>query len=133
MESDKRKIVIFSILMISFLAFSFHLYTSLPVKSYTISSDCETGKMLWQKYNCSACHQIYGLGGFLGADLTNEYSLRGEEFIKAFLKTGTETMPNFNLSDREIAQMISYLKNVDASGKADPRTFVLHANGTIEQ
>ena len=59
--------------------------------------------MVWQKYNCQSCHQLYGLGGYLGPDLTNVYSAKGkgELFIKAFLHAGTKQMPSFDLSKEE--------------------------------
>ncbi len=117
-------------------AFGFYtcfLYSSLPVKDYTIDNQSVIGKQIWQKYNCNACHQIYGLGGYLAPDLTNEYSYRDSNFIKAFLKNGTDIMPNFNLTDEEIISLLAYLNTIDRSGKSDPRTFKINGNGTIKQ
>ncbi len=94
------------------------------------------GKLIWQKYNCGACHQVYGLGGFLGPDLTNEYTARDTAFIKLFLKDAsvfTPVMPVFNMPESEMDALLSYLKSIDASGKSDLRTFKVNSNGTIEQ
>jgi nitric oxide reductase subunit C len=93
------------------------------------------GKLLWQKYNCNACHQIYGLGGYLGPDLTNVYSHKGKgpDYIRTFLQHGTDIMPDFKLNDTEVNALVTYLQAVDATGTSDPKTFKIHADGTIEQ
>ena len=116
-----------------FLIYSGYLYTHLPHKVVQKDKKVSKGKLLWQDYNCNACHQVYGLGGFLGPDLTNEYSLRGPVFIRTMLQNGTAVMPQFNMTEEEIDDISSYLKDVDASGKADPRTFRIHEDGTISQ
>ncbi len=133
MASDRQKNIIITLLIAAFLLYSFYLYSTLPVQRYRSSEVSDRGKMVWQRYNCISCHQIYGLGGYLGPDLTNVYSFRGKDYIKAFLMTGTPTMPNFNLSDEDMNDLISYLNNIDSSGKSDPRTFTIKPDGTIEQ
>ncbi len=96
-----------------------------------MSSEADKGKEIWQQKNCNACHQIYGLGGFLGPDLTNVYSQRSEAYIKAFLQNGTLVMPKFNLSESDMNYLISFLKNIDASGSSDPKNIILNLDGTI--
>lgn len=133
MLSGKLKNSTAASLIVGFLVYSGHLYTSLPVRSNIATEETRKGKLVWQQYNCTACHQVYGLGGYLGPDLTNTYSLKGPAFIKAFLQGGTLTMPNFHLNRQEMETLIAYLQNIDESGKADPRTFTINTNGTIEQ
>lgn len=133
MLSEQKKIIIGGILALSFFSYSFSLYLAPPVKKNVVSAATSDGKLLWQQYNCTACHQVYGLGGFLGPDLTNTYSLRGPLYIKAFLQSGTVTMPNFHFNEKELNALLAYLQNMDASGKADPKTFIISSNGTIEQ
>jgi nitric oxide reductase subunit C len=133
MASDRQKNIIITLLIAAFLLYSFYLYSTLPIQKYRSNEVSDRGKMVWQRYNCIACHQVYGLGGYLGPDLTNVYSIRGKDYIKAFLMAGTPTMPNFNLSDAEMNDLISYLNNIDSSGKSDPRTFTIKPDGTIEQ
>lgn len=133
MASDKNKIIVATLLLAFFLIYSFYLYSSLPVKNYSVTAETDKGKSVWQQYNCNACHQVYGLGGYLGTDLTNIYSLKGTGYIKAFLQSGTDVMPNFHLNEKEINALLAYLKNIDASGKSDPRTFILNYDGTIKQ
>ena len=127
----KQIVFIFSFLVISFLIYSTFIYSNLPFKSIEVSEQVVKGKEVWQRYNCNSCHQIYGLGGFLGPDLTNIYSKRPVEYIKAFLLGGTVVMPKFNLSDTEINCLISFFKNIDSTGSADPNKIILNLDGTI--
>lgn len=128
---------IFLTMCLAFIVFSSTIY----IKPYILnqykknpelkaSSD---GRLVWQKYNCQSCHQLYGLGGYLGPDLTNVYSAqgKGELFINAMLKTGTPKMPVFHLSEIEQTQLIAFLKTTDASGSADPRNFTTLYDGMI--
>ena len=133
MASDRQHFIIITVLMASFLSYSIYLYSALPVKPQPLNKEADSGKLTWQKYNCNACHQVYGLGGYLGPDITNVYSVRGPAYIQAFLKNGTVIMPNFHLTEKESNDLLSFLKAIDASGKSDPKTFILHDDGTIEQ
>ena len=130
---DRPKFLLISVLLISFLSYSFYLYTALPVKAPAFNAEADSGKLTWQKYNCNACHQLYGLGGYLGPDITNIYSVKGPAYTQAFLQNGTDIMPNFHLNAKEISDLLAFLKAVDATGKSDPKTFTLHQDGTIEQ
>lgn len=133
MFADRQKIAVLSLLITSFLLYSFSIYISPPQKNEAVSLQATRGKLAWQRYNCVACHQVYGLGGYLGPDLTNTYSQKGAAYIKVFLANGTATMPNFHLSDAEIAALLAYLQQVDASGSADPRSYTIQPDGTIQQ
>ena len=74
----------------------------------------------WQQKNCQSCHQVYGLGGYLGPDLTNVASTpgKGEQYMKVFIRYGTGKMPNFHLSDSETDNLVAFLKWIDKSGKS---------------
>lgn len=133
MIRDTYKAIIALLLVTGYAGYSIHIYTDLPQASGTVDARVEQGKKLWQSYNCIACHQIYGLGGYLGPDLTNTYSLKGAAYIRAFLESGTNVMPNFNLSNEEMDALTAYMKDIDKTGNAAPSSFKLHLNGTIEQ
>ena len=124
--------IVLVLFVAAYLIYSFTLYTSLPVKQCIVDKRAENGKLVWQKYNCNSCHQLYGLGGYIGPDLTNVYSKRSEAFIKAFLKNGTTAMPNFNINDYEMDCLLKYFNTIDNSGKSDPRNFRINNDGTIE-
>lgn len=78
------------------------------------------GWKTWQANNCQTCHQLYGLGGYLGPDLTNVASdtLKQEKYLTILIKYGTGKMPNFNLTDSEVTNVIAFLKWIDRSGKS---------------
>ena len=75
------------------------------------------GKELFQQHNCTSCHQLYGLGGYLGPELTSAYSdpQRGELYMRAFLQAGGPRMPKYGFSKEEIDALISYLNYVDGT------------------
>ena len=129
--------IIFILLSILYLSFSFSIYvgpSNVSGDSTTHSSAGE-GKLVWQKYNCQSCHQLYGLGGYLGPDLTNIYSEQGKgpSYIVGMVRAGTMQMPAFSLSANEEKLLLEFLKAADASGNADPRGFKTHYSGMIER
>lgn len=90
-----------------------------------------SGKRIWQQHNCSSCHQLYGLGGYLGPDLTNVYHRGGEAYIRAMIKSGTAVMPAFDLPDHEIEDVVAFLKTIDRTGNADPANYIVKPDGMI--
>lgn len=130
-----KSLNIFFALVILFLLYSFNIYIQPSTLSNSNNStNFSNGKLVWQKYNCQSCHQLYGLGGYLGPDLTNEMSKpNAEKIVEIILKNGIGIMPAFNLSIDEEAILISFLKAVNKTGNADPRSFKSNNNGTIEQ
>lgn len=133
MSTDRNKLLIFLLLFTGFLSYSFIIYTNLEKEEIPVSTQAAQGKLLWQKYNCTSCHQFYGLGGHLGPDLTNVYGKRSPEYITAFIKYGTPVMPNFHLNEQEIEALLAFLEQTNASGNSDPRTYRLKYDGTIIQ
>lgn len=113
----------------AFSAFVFQANSGAPVAA---TVEAKEGRLLFQKYNCIACHQFYGLGGNLGPDLTNS-AAKGDDYVKAFLKSGSRTMPNFNLTEKEINALVEFLKYTNTTGSADPRSFTLTPYGTASQ
>lgn len=113
------KVVAFGSLFGLYLLYSIIVYTR-GTKNIVIPAAEEQvlinkGKQLFQQYNCIACHQVYGLGGYLGPELTTAYSdrSRGELYMRAFLKAGGQRMPDFHFNNEDINALISYLKYVD--------------------
>ena len=110
-------------LFIAFIIYTCLVYNYCDKKNTNDSIPDEhalAGWKSWQKNNCQSCHQIYGLGGFMGPDLTNVTSdtAKNETYLRIFLKYGTGKMPNFNLSDTEVDNLIAFLKWVDKSGNS---------------
>jgi len=131
----KKNIGVIAILLTVFAVYNFFIYTStnqmIPIK---LSTKAIKGQQLWQKNNCWSCHQIYGLGGYLGPDLTNIYSdtLKGPSYIKAFLNSGIKSMPKFNFSDKESEAIIAYLKTIDSTGYYPNYDAEIQANGWVK-
>lgn len=102
-----------------FGVYNFIIYTDSD-KSYNhqLSPRAMQGQTLWQENNCFTCHQLYGLGGYLGPDLTNIYSAKGKGsvYIKSILNSGINSMPKFNFSENEKEALVTYLKEVDSTG-----------------
>ena len=131
--ADKIKVGILAVLSILFFCYTAYLYNrnSDPNAHSGLMSD--KGKQIWQDKNCTACHQIYGLGGYLGPDLTNVYSHRPKDFIISRIQYGTDIMPAYQLSETQIEEILAYLKSLDESGIASPAKLKLNIDGTIER
>ncbi len=128
---------VFIILFSFFFLFSLWIYAIPLFSSYQKppkeSKSIANGRLVWQKYNCHTCHQLYGLGGYLGPDLTNTYSRNkeNETYLKGIIKSGVRQMPKFNLTDDETRELLAFLKDVDASGTADVNSYQPEINGTF--
>ena len=118
-QKTKYNFFIITILITLFVVFNGLIYTSNenenPIK---LTEQGLHGQRLWQENNCWSCHQTYGLGGYLGPDLTNVYSAenKGPLYIKAFLNSGVKAMPKFNFSEAEKEALVTYLKFIDSTG-----------------
>lgn len=102
-----------------YFIYSFFVYTQKSESieaNKTITPLAIEGRLVFQKYNCISCHQLYGLGGYLGPDLTNVISNKGNYYVSAVIKNGMLKMPNLNLQDDEIESLVEYLSFADSSG-----------------
>ncbi|MCX6311218.1 MAG: cytochrome c [Bacteroidetes bacterium] len=136
--SLKTKRLIFGIL------FSFFFLYTIAVDTIGTSKDdgerwltekAKKGKLVFQEYNCTACHQIYGLGGYMGPDLTNVISTpgKGPIYAKAFLQAGSQRMPNFQLSEEKMEELIEFLTYIDKTGISPVKKFKTNFDGTISE
>ncbi|WP_461491435.1 c-type cytochrome [Pontibacter sp. HJ8] len=131
--SPTGQLGIYCSLFAAFLAFSGYVYVA-EVPAVPVGANQELavqGKQLWQQHNCSSCHQLYGLGDYLGPDLTNVVSDKGIPYAKAIMQGGTGTMPDFKLSDQEITALLAFLEHADHTGKAGRQHFGVDAFGQI--
>lgn len=83
-----------------------------------ITPDVIAGKDVWHAQNCINCHTLLGEGAYYAPDLTKITEQRGAPYLTAFLKDPSQfyseekhrrLMPNPNLNDEQIAQLISFL------------------------
>ena len=112
-----NKILVFVILFITFIAYTSWVYTNGTNRATTMTAEQQLGKKIWQDYNCQSCHQIFGLGGYLGPELTTVISdsTRGELYARTILQNGSIRMPDFHFNPQQINAIIGYLKYVDAN------------------
>ena len=125
----------FMTLCLAFIPYSVYVYTRGTEASHVapMSDEARVGQQLFQEHNCVACHQFYGLGGYMGPDLTNVVSNRGSAYARAFLMSGTQRMPNFNLNDAELDAMIAFLEFVDTTGRYPADEYRVNWFGTVVQ
>ena len=119
MENSKKYLLLLTLLVSIFSIYNFTIYTSKSdYGTIRLSKKAIKGENIWLKNNCNSCHQLYGLGGYLGPDLTNIYSTKGkgEVYIKAFIESGVKSMPKFDLSENEKEDLVQFLKEVDQTG-----------------
>jgi len=83
-----------------------------------ITEDVIEGKHVWHRNNCINCHTLFGEGAYYAPDLTKITKQRGEAYLTAFLRDPSQfyseeihrrIMPNPNLDDTEIRQVIAFL------------------------
>ena len=93
----------------------------------------KVGQALYQEMNCIACHQLYGLGGHMGPDLTNVVSAadKGVDYARAFIENGTSKMPDYNLSEAQVDALVQFLEFVDSSGTYPPKHPEIRWYGTV--
>ena len=112
--------LILGVLLCLFISYNISLYfhKQLGSSGTMLTEQAVKGEQLWQDNNCTACHQIYGLGGYLGPDLTNVISHpnKGEAYAKAFFNSGIQSMPKFDFNEDEKQALIAFLKEVDQTG-----------------
>ena len=74
------------------------------------------GTRVWENNNCIGCHTLLGEGAYFAPELGNVYKRRGPDFIKAWIKSqptgvpGRRQMPNFHLTDKELDDLVAFLK-----------------------
>ncbi|MGP8214514.1 MAG: c-type cytochrome [Bacteroidia bacterium] len=134
--NKKTKWLLFTLLFLAYIVFTAlvdTIGTADDKGAAYLSPSAKKGKLLFQKYNCGACHQIYGLGGYMGPDLTNVMSipLIGETYARSILANGTNKMPNFKLTPEEIDDLIAYFLYVDKTGISPVKKFQINSDGTV--
>ncbi|MCE5181412.1 MAG: cytochrome c [Betaproteobacteria bacterium] len=100
------------------VALTFDTMQVLPKRDHreNITPAVERGKMVWEKNDCIGCHTLLGEGAYFAPELGNVYKRRGGEFVKSWIKSmptkvpGRRQMPQFNLTDQELDDMVAFLK-----------------------
>ena len=80
------------------------------------------GRDVWYERACQTCHSLFGLGGHLGPDLTDVVERRGAGYVEYMVVEGMPGMPAFDLTERELDELIAYLAAVGTTGDYPPRS-----------
>lgn len=131
-----KKYPLFLLLLLClFLVYNYIIYTSKEnYGKIHLSQKAINGENIWLKNNCNSCHQLYGLGGYLGPDLTNVYSFRKKNVshLKFMFNSGIKNMPQFNFNEKEKEELIQFLKEIDQTGYYPNMNTKINANGWVE-
>ncbi|MFV5215003.1 c-type cytochrome [Azonexus caeni] len=101
-----------------FLALTYDTNQALPKRdnSQNLTPEVIAGKKIWETRNCIGCHTLLGEGAYFAPELGNVYVRRGPDFIKAWIQAqptgapGRRQMPQFHLSDKELDDLVAFLK-----------------------
>jgi len=119
MHATRTTLVVATLLSaIVFLGMTVDTLRRMPARTHSnqLSERVIEGKWLWQRYDCNDCHTILGIGGYYAPDVTKSYSIRGEAWLRQFLKEPAKMypagrqMPNFHFTDAQIDSLVAYLQ-----------------------
>ncbi|MBS0465362.1 MAG: c-type cytochrome [Proteobacteria bacterium] len=91
-----------------------------PGSTLAIAPQARQGQALFRSHGCQSCHALYGMGGFLGPDLTNAARRVPPARLDELLQTGSGPMPAYRLGASDRAALWAYLQAVDATGQGTP-------------
>jgi nitric oxide reductase subunit C len=103
-----------------FIALTIDTHRQIPALTNThlMTDQVVAGKKVFYRENCINCHTLMGEGSYYAPDLTKITQLRGAGYLTAFLQDPSRfyserehrrLMPNPNLSDEKIEQVIAFL------------------------
>lgn len=126
---------IYSMLVCVYAIFSIHTFAwqgeGAKHSSKGDSDKYRMGKKIWQENNCQSCHQIFGLGGFLGPDLTG-VSLMGLDHFHAIVVSGNSVMPGYAFNRHQIESLFEFLSLYGKTGAVSRKEYRVHYDGRIE-
>lgn len=111
--------------LLLYIALTAHSHYYIDKKSTAaVTESVARGKRVWEKNACIDCHTILGEGAYFAPELGNvwvryggrENAAGARAGIKAWMKSqpsrvpGRRQMPQFNLSDRELDDLVDFLE-----------------------
>jgi nitric oxide reductase subunit C len=134
MFSPGKYLFVLLLLLLVFTAYNYTLYTTQSdYGTIRLSEKALQGEKHWRENNCNACHQLYGLGGYLGPDLTNVYSFRkGDgQYLKSMFNSGVKAMPRFDFNETEKEELLQFLMEVDQTGTYPNTEAKINSDGWV--
>ncbi len=101
-----------------FLTIDSHRQFGKLTNAENISPAVTAGKDVWHDNNCINCHTLFGEGAYYAPDLTKITQLRGEQYLKAYMReparfyneqTHRRLMPKQDLTEDDITNLIAFL------------------------
>lgn len=117
----------FFLLFVALTAHS-HLYiVNESAPSDTVTESVVRGKHVWEENSCINCHSIMGEGAYFAPELANVWTRYGGRedaegarmALTAWMQSqpsgipGRRQMPNFDLTDQELNDLIDFLEWTD--------------------
>ena len=102
-----------------------HLYiVNTSTDSEGLTEGVERGKRVWEEHSCINCHTILGEGAYFAPEVGNVWVRYGgrddpegaRETLKAWMQSqpsgveGRRQMPNFNLTDQELDDLVDFFE-----------------------
>ncbi|MDJ0893900.1 MAG: cytochrome c, partial [Alphaproteobacteria bacterium] len=102
-----------------------HLYiVNTSTDTDGLTEAVERGKRVWEEHSCINCHTILGEGAYFAPEVGNVWVRYGgrddpegaRETLKAWMQSqpsgveGRRQMPNFNLSDQELDDLVDFFE-----------------------
>lgn len=116
--------VLFLLIYIGVTAQSHVYIVNTSTDSAGLTESVARGKAIWERHACIDCHTILGEGAYFAPELGNVWVRYGgrdnpqgaRAALKAWMRAqptgapGRRQMPQFNLTDRELDDLIDFLK-----------------------
>ncbi len=90
-----------------------------PWRTFTpTKADAHEGRQIMERNGCLSCHSVDGFGGQIGPRLNGSAQRKTKEDLFLWIKSPIDVkpgtrMPQYNLPDESILQIISYLRTKD--------------------
>lgn len=123
----------FLLIFFGLTAHSHYYIKNVSTNEATLTEAVAHGKKIWEDKSCVNCHTILGEGAYFAPELGNVWIRYGgkddatgaREGLKAWMKSqptgiqGRRQMPQFNLSEKELDDLIDFLEwvsTIDTNG-----------------
>ncbi len=91
-----------------------------PGSTVPIAPSARQGQTIFRSHGCQSCHAVFGMGGFLGPDLTNAARRVPPARFAELLQFGSGAMPAYHLDQNERDAVSAYLAAIDSTGQGTP-------------
>jgi len=101
-----------------FVALTVDTFRRIPAQTNAagITDQVARGKQVWEANNCMGCHTILGEGAYYAPELTQVYTRRGPDFIRAMLTNpeamypGQRRMVQYHFTPEQIDDLMAFLQ-----------------------